>query len=117
MQGLSLDDALDAMRGPPNPKVTLTIKREGVDQPLEISMRREVIHIEVVKQRMEPDNIGYVRLTEFTEQADAALEASGPIAQAAGRRQAESTRSRPTQQSGGPARSGRSRLRRFRRSG
>ena len=36
-------------------------------------MRREVIHIQVVKQRMEPDNIGYVRLTEFTEQADAAL--------------------------------------------
>ena len=61
------------MRGPPNTKVTLTIKREGVDHPLEISMRREVIRIEVVKQRMEPDNIGYVRLTEFTEQADAAL--------------------------------------------
>ena len=73
MQGLSLDDALDQMRGPPNSKVTLTIKREGVDQPLEISMRREVIHIQVVKQRMEPDNIGYVRLTEFTEQADAAV--------------------------------------------
>ena len=36
-------------------------------------MRREVIHIEVVKQRMEPDKIGYVRLTEFTEKADAAL--------------------------------------------
>jgi carboxyl-terminal processing protease len=72
-QGLSADDALDQMRGPPNSEVTLTIKREGVDQPLEVSMRREVIHIQVVKQRMEPDNIGYVRLTEFTEQADAAL--------------------------------------------
>jgi carboxyl-terminal processing protease len=72
-QGLSPDDALDQMRGPPNTKITLTIKREGVDRPLEISMRREVIHIQVVKQRMEPDNIGYVRLTEFTEQADAAL--------------------------------------------
>ena len=72
-QGLSLEDALEQMRGPPNSKVTLTIKREGVDQPLEISMRREVIHIQVVKQRMEPDNIGYVRLTEFTEQADAAV--------------------------------------------
>ena len=72
-QGLSADDALDQMRGPPNSEVTLTIKREGVDHPLEISMRREVIHIQVVKQRMEPDNIGYARLTEFTEQADAAL--------------------------------------------
>ena len=36
-------------------------------------MQREIIHIQVVKQRMEPDNIGYVRLTEFTEQADVAL--------------------------------------------
>ena len=36
-------------------------------------MRREVIHLQVVKQRMEPDNIGYVRLSEFNEQADAGL--------------------------------------------
>jgi carboxyl-terminal processing protease len=74
VRGLSPEDAIDQMRGPPNTKITLTIKREGVDQPLEISMRREVIHILVVKQRMEPDNIGYVRLTEFTEQANAAVQ-------------------------------------------
>ena len=72
-QGLSPEDALNLMRGPPNTKTTLTIKREGVDHQLEISMRREVIHIQVVKQRMEPGNIGYVRLIEFTEQADATL--------------------------------------------
>ena len=71
--GLSPEDALELMRGPPNTKVTLTIKREGVDHPLEIPMQREVIRIQVVKQRMETDNIGYVRLTEFTEQADAAM--------------------------------------------
>ena len=73
IQGLSPEDALDQMRGRPNSKVTLTIKREGWDHPLDMSMRREVIHIQVVKQRMEPGNIGYVRLTEFTEQADATL--------------------------------------------
>jgi len=73
VQGLSLENVVDKMRGLPNTKINLTIGREGVDHPLEISMRREVIHIQVVKQRMEPDNIGYVRLTEFTEQADAAL--------------------------------------------
>ena len=72
-QGLSPEDALDQMRGPRTTKVTLTIKREGVDHPLEIPMRREVIHIQVVKQRMEPGNVGYVRLTEFTEQANAAV--------------------------------------------
>jgi carboxyl-terminal processing protease len=73
VQGLSLESMIGAMRGPPNTRITLTIKREGVNQPLEISMQREVIRIQVVKQRMEPGNIGYVRLTEFTEQADAAL--------------------------------------------
>ena len=36
-------------------------------------MLREIIHIQVVKQRMEPDDIGYVRLTQFTEQADAGI--------------------------------------------
>ena len=73
VQGLSLQDAVDKMRGPPNSKITLTIKREGVDKPIEVSMLREVIHIQVVKDRMEPDNIGYVRLSQFTEQADASL--------------------------------------------
>ena len=61
------------MRGSPNSKITLTIKREGVDKPIEVSMLREVIHIQVVKSRMEPDNIGYVRLSQFTEQADAGM--------------------------------------------
>ncbi len=73
VQGLSLQDAVDMMRGAPNSKITLTIKRDGVDQPIELSMLREVIHIQVVKDRLEPDNIGYVRLTQFTEQADPAL--------------------------------------------
>jgi carboxyl-terminal processing protease len=73
VRGLSPEDAIDQMRGPPDTEITLTIERGGVDHPLEISMRREVIHIQVVKQRMEPNDIGYVRLTEFTEQANAAL--------------------------------------------
>ncbi|HTI84687.1 MAG TPA: S41 family peptidase [Acetobacteraceae bacterium] len=73
VEGLSLQDAVDKMRGPPNSKITLTIKRVGVDKPVEVSMLREVIHIQVVKDRLEPNNIGYVRLTQFTEQADAGI--------------------------------------------
>jgi len=76
VQVLSLQDAVDKMRGLPNSKISLTIKREGVDKPVEISMLREIIHIQVVKQRMEPGDIGYVRLTQFTEQADAGLKAA-----------------------------------------
>jgi carboxyl-terminal processing protease len=73
VQGISLNDAVDRMRGPPNSKITLTIKRENIDKPLEVGLLREIIHIQVVKFRMEPDNIGYVRLSQFTEQADSGL--------------------------------------------
>jgi carboxyl-terminal processing protease len=73
VEGLSLQDAVDRMRGAPNSRITLTVKRENVDRPIEVSMLREIIHIQVVKSRMEPDHIGYVRLTQFTEQADASL--------------------------------------------
>ncbi len=73
VQGLSLNDAVDKMRGPPNAKITLTIKRAGVDKPLEVALIRETIKIQVVKSRMEADNIGYVRLSQFTEQADSSL--------------------------------------------
>jgi carboxyl-terminal processing protease len=73
VQGISLQDAVDKMRGAPNSKITLTVKREGVDKPLDISMLREIIHIQVVKARMEPDGIAYIRLTQFTEQADAGI--------------------------------------------
>ena len=71
--GLSMDDMVGRMRGKPNTKITLTIKREGVDKPLELTMRRKIIHYQLVRQRMEPGNIGYVQLTEFTEQAEAGV--------------------------------------------
>jgi carboxyl-terminal processing protease len=73
VQGLALSDAVDQMRGPPNSKITLTLHRDGVDKPIDVSMQREIIKIQVIKQRMEPDGIGYVRLSQFTEQADAGL--------------------------------------------
>jgi carboxyl-terminal processing protease len=71
--GMTLNDAVDKMRGPPNSKIVLTIKRQNVDKPIEVSLIRETIHIQVVKSRMEPNDIGYVRLSQFTEQADAGI--------------------------------------------
>ena len=71
--GVTLNDAVDKMRGPPNSKIVLTIKRQNVDKPIEVSLIREVIHIQVVKSRQEPNAIGYVRLSQFTEQADAGI--------------------------------------------
>ena len=75
VQGLSLNDAVDKMRGPPNSTIRLVIKREGVDTPIDVSLQREVIHIQVVKSHLEGD-IGYVRLTQFNEQTDAGLRAA-----------------------------------------
>ena len=72
VQGLSLNDAVDQMRGPPNSKITLQIKRQGVDQPIELSMMREVIKIQVVKDHLEGD-VAYIRLSQFTEQSDGGL--------------------------------------------
>jgi carboxyl-terminal processing protease len=72
VQGLTLNDAVDKMRGPPNSTIKLTLKRDGVDKPVELSMQREVIHIQVVRSRLEGD-IGYVRLTQFNEQTDSGL--------------------------------------------
>ena len=73
VQGLSLNDAVDKMRGPPASKIKLTIKREGVDNPLELSLTREVIKIQVVKSHLEGNDIGYIRLTSFNEQTDSGL--------------------------------------------
>jgi carboxyl-terminal processing protease len=85
--GLTLNDAVDKMRGPPNSKIVLTIKRQGVDKPIEIALVRETIHLQVVKSRLEPDGIGYVRLSQFTEQADAGIrEAVRNLKQQAGGR-------------------------------
>jgi carboxyl-terminal processing protease len=74
--GMTLADAVDKMRGPPNSKIVLTLKRRDVDKPIEVSLIRETIHIQVVKSRLEPNDIGYVRLSQFTEQADAGIKAA-----------------------------------------
>ncbi len=72
VQGLSLNEAVDKMRGTPGSKITITIKRSGVDTPIELSMNREIIKIQVVKSRLEGD-VAYIRVTSFSEQTDSGL--------------------------------------------
>jgi len=71
--GLTLNEAVERMRGPPNSRIVLTIKRQSVDKPIEVPLVRETIHIQVVKSRMQPDDIGYLRLSQFSEQAAAGV--------------------------------------------
>lgn len=71
--GLTLGEAVEKMRGPPNSRIVLTIKRQAVDKPIEVPLIREMIQIQVVKSRLEGDGIGYIRLSQFSEQADSGI--------------------------------------------
>jgi carboxyl-terminal processing protease len=68
IQSLSLDQAIEKMRGPVNTAVKLTITRKGQEKPLEVSITRDVIRVSSVRSHLEDDDVGYVRLTQFTEQ-------------------------------------------------
>ena len=73
VEGVPLSDAVRQMRGKVNTPITLTIKRQGIDKPVIVTLTRQIIHIQVVKDRMEPHDIGYIRLSQFTEGANAGI--------------------------------------------
>jgi carboxyl-terminal processing protease len=67
VQGLTLNQAVEKMRGPVNTKIKLTIQRKGQDKPVEVSITRDVIRVRAVRSRVE-DDIGYIRVSQFNEQ-------------------------------------------------
>jgi carboxyl-terminal processing protease len=70
--GLTLEQAVDKMRGPVNTPITLTIVRKGKDDPFDVKIVRDVIRINAVKSRAEGDVI-YVKISTFNEQTHANL--------------------------------------------
>jgi carboxyl-terminal processing protease len=68
VQGLSLNQAVDKMRGAPDTSVTLKILRGSNKDPQDIKLSRAVIQIKSVRERQEGDDIGYIRITQFNEQ-------------------------------------------------
>jgi carboxyl-terminal processing protease len=68
VQGLTLNQAVEKMRGPVNTKIKLTVMRKGGDKPLELSITRDVIRVRSVRSREEGDDVGYIRVTQFNEQ-------------------------------------------------
>ena len=66
VRGLTLNDAVEKMRGLVNTPIKLTILREGADKPLEITVVRDIIKVKAVKYRVEND-VGYMKITSFTE--------------------------------------------------
>jgi carboxyl-terminal processing protease len=73
IQGLTLSEAVDKMRGPVNSQIRLTILRKGEKKPLEITLTRAIIRVESVRWRQEGD-ISYIRITTFNEQTEDGLE-------------------------------------------
>jgi len=66
--GLTLEQAVEKMRGPVNTPITLTIVRKGVDEPFDVKVVRDIIRINAVKSHTEGDDIAYIKITTFNEQ-------------------------------------------------
>ena len=73
VQGLTLQEAVEQMRGQRGTQIKLTIRRQGAERPLELTLTRDVIRPQVVRFRLEEGNLGYVRITSFNEQTEAGL--------------------------------------------
>jgi len=73
VQGLTLEQAVSKMKGPIDTKTRLKITRKGVEQPIEVTIMREIIRVRPVTFRTEGGDIGYIRITSFNEQTTDAL--------------------------------------------
>ena len=70
---ISLHDAVSKLRGPKGTSVTITIVREGLDKPKDITIVRDIIKIKSVKSKILDDGIGYIKLTQFQQKTAAEL--------------------------------------------
>ena len=70
--GLTLQEAVEKMRGPVDSKIVISVKREGVTKPFDVTITRDVIRIRAVRSRREGNAI-YVRVTQFNEQVDSGV--------------------------------------------
>ena len=68
VSGLTLNQAVDKMRGPVNTKIRLKVVRKDQPKPLEITIVRDNIRVRAVSSRMEGEDIGYIRISQFNEQ-------------------------------------------------
>src|SRR5204863_1125025 len=73
VQGLTLNQAVEKMRGPVNTKIRLKIVRKGQDSPIDVTLVRDNIRVRSVRARVEQDDIAYIRVTTFNEQTTEGL--------------------------------------------
>ena len=73
VQGLTLNQAVDKMRGPVNTPIKIRIMRKGQDKPVEMTLTRDIIKVLSVRSHSEGDDVGYIRITQFSEQTSEGL--------------------------------------------
>ena len=67
VQGKSLSEAVELMRGPVGSDIEITIRRIGLKKSLKFTITREIIEVTSVKSEIKDENVGYIRLTSFNE--------------------------------------------------
>jgi carboxyl-terminal processing protease len=83
VQGLTLNQAVEKMRGPVNSRVKLKVVRQKLENPFDIVIVRDTIRVVAVRSRIEGGDVGYIRITTFNELTDATFRQA--IADIAGR--------------------------------
>ncbi len=67
VQGKTLIEAVDLMRGPVGSELEITVRRKGLKKALNFTIKREIIEVKSVKSKIIDENVGYLRLTSFNE--------------------------------------------------
>lgn len=74
--GMTLSEAVDKMRGPVGSPVELTVRREGLAEPLFLTIKRDLIKIKSVRAHIEGGDVGYIRITSFSQNTFDGLKAA-----------------------------------------
>ena len=70
VMGLTLNEAVEKMRGKVGTDINLSIRRESEPDPIDVTITRDVITIKSVRHRIEAENIGYIRITTFNQNTE-----------------------------------------------
>jgi carboxyl-terminal processing protease len=73
VQGLTLEQAVNKMKGPVHTSTKLKIERKGVDKPIDVTLEREIIQVKPVSFHTDGGDIGYIRISSFSEQTEDGL--------------------------------------------
>ena len=68
VQGMTLEQAVEKMRGKPGTVITITIVREGIPEPFDVTLKRDIIKLKSVSSKVLNEHFGYLRISQFNQQ-------------------------------------------------